>query len=304
MVGEVNKIVYNMLISGKGVFLPEVGTLYIEHQGARKIADNKLKGPRNVVNFTSQPQAPSLVDEIVSVAGCSVVQAQDIYDRWLQKTRQGAVLTIEGVGVLNDKSFVTEAVFAAAINPKGVKTIIIRRKSNAWIYILCALCVAIALGFFAYIMWGDKINGATKTSTPTEECQVAETQGDAVVAADTVAAAAAVDTAGTPAQNQPQTAAATADSVPHSAASPATHSDYYSYYVVAGVFSTEQNADRAVEMCRKQLPDAACAIIPFKGGKFMVTLYGSDSQDDCAAFMRKNRSVSPELSGMWIYNKK
>ena len=156
MVGEVNKIIYNMLISGKGVFLPEVGTLYIERQGARKISDNKLISPRNVVSFTSQEQAPSLVDEIVSIAGCSQEQAEDIYNRWLLKTREGNTVTIGGVGVLNHKSFAIESAFGAAINPKGVKTIVIRRKSNTWLYVLCALCVAVALGFFAYI-WPGKI---------------------------------------------------------------------------------------------------------------------------------------------------
>ena len=39
MVGEVNKIIFNMLVSGRGVYLPEIGTLYIERQGAKKIAD-------------------------------------------------------------------------------------------------------------------------------------------------------------------------------------------------------------------------------------------------------------------------
>ena len=38
MVGEVNKIIYNMLISGRGVYLPEVGSLFIERQGARRIS--------------------------------------------------------------------------------------------------------------------------------------------------------------------------------------------------------------------------------------------------------------------------
>ena len=53
MVGEVNKIIYNMLVSGRGVHLPGVGTLFIERQGARKISDTKLMSPRNVVSFTS-----------------------------------------------------------------------------------------------------------------------------------------------------------------------------------------------------------------------------------------------------------
>ena len=69
MVGEVNKIIYNMLISGRGVYLPEVGSLFIERQGARRISKDKLLSPRNVVTYSTQEQAPSLVSEIVNVAG-------------------------------------------------------------------------------------------------------------------------------------------------------------------------------------------------------------------------------------------
>ena len=59
MVGEVNKIIYNMLVSGKGVFLPSVGTLYIELRGARKISETRLVSPHNVISYSSQEQAPS-----------------------------------------------------------------------------------------------------------------------------------------------------------------------------------------------------------------------------------------------------
>ena len=65
MVGEVNKIIYNMLISGRGVFLPEVGSLFIERQGARRISKERLLSPRNVVTYSTQEQAPSLGSEIV-----------------------------------------------------------------------------------------------------------------------------------------------------------------------------------------------------------------------------------------------
>ena len=154
MVGEVNKIIYNMLVSGRGVYLPDVGSLYIERQAARKITADKLLSPRNVVAFQSGEQAPSLVNEIVAVAGCSTEQAADIYQRWSVKTREGNNIKIGGVGVLNHKSFVMESEFASAINPKGVKTIVIRRRSNTWLYAICAVCVLVALGFCGYIMFG------------------------------------------------------------------------------------------------------------------------------------------------------
>ena len=301
MVEEVNKIIYNMLISGRGVFLPEVGTLFIERQGARKISDDKLIGPRNVVNFTSQEQAPSLVSEIVSVAGCSEEQAADIYQRWLMKTRQGATVTIGGVGVLNNKSFSIESAFAAAINPKGVKTLVVRRKSHLWLYILTAVCVAVALGFFAYIMWGYKLKEPAKFVTTEQTVEVTYE-----VATDMQNESASTDGEANQmtqqdAENIVAEQSVTNNAVESENVSSATHRDYYAYYVVMGVFSTEQNAERAVEQARAKLSNAVCAILPFKGDKFMVTVYGSDSQAECAEFARANREF---ISDLWVYNKR
>lgn len=93
MVEEVNKIIYNMLIGGKVVLLPGVGTLYIERQGARRISKDRLLSPRNAVNFSSQSdEGSSIVDEIVAIAGCGEEQARDIYDRWLSKTDRKSVV--------------------------------------------------------------------------------------------------------------------------------------------------------------------------------------------------------------------
>ncbi|MBR5138573.1 MAG: hypothetical protein IKV12_03390, partial [Alistipes sp.] len=111
MIEEVNKIIYNMLISGRGVHLPELGVLYIERQAARKLTDGRLLSPRNVVVYSSQEQAPSLVDEIVAIAKCSVEQAQDIYERWKAKTYAEGVLTIGGVGLLKNGVFSTDKAF-------------------------------------------------------------------------------------------------------------------------------------------------------------------------------------------------
>ena len=201
MVGEVNKIIYNMLVSGRGVYLPDVGSLYIERQAARKISADKLLSPRNVVVFQSAEQAPSLVAEIANIAGCSVEQAADIYQRWGAKTREGNNVNIAGVGVLNHKSFVMESEFASAINPKGVKTIVIRRRSNAWLYAICAVCVLVALGFCAYIMFGnepkseprseqkavERVAQTTPQATTDEVAQPAE--GEAAAATDATEAA-------------------------------------------------------------------------------------------------------------------
>ena len=304
MVGEVNKIIYNMLVSGRGVYLPEVGSLYIERQAARKISADKLLSPRNVVAFQSGEQAPSLVAEIVAVAGCSDEQAADIYQRWSAKTREGSNIKIGGVGVLNHKSFVMESDFASAINPKGVKTIVIRRHSNTWLYALCAVCVLVALGFLGYIMFGGEQKPTVKRAesiAQTEAQPVAE-QGVAesanaegqVNTTDNNTTAAVTTTATTATSSDTLTQAAqTADTA-------ATTSADYEYYVVMGIFSTEENAQRAIAQAESRIKDLNCKVLPFKD-KFMVTLFGRDKIGDCNSFANSYRDIYADL---WVYRKK
>lgn len=316
MVEEVNKIIYNMLIGGKGVLLPGVGTLYIERQGAKRISKDRLLSPRNAVNFTSQAEGRSIVDEIVAIAGCSEEQARDIYDRWLAKTREGKRITIGGVGVLNDKSFSPEAGFNAAINPGGVKTLVVRRRSNAWLYAVSGVCVAVAICVGAYMMWGEKLFGGVSVvgsdaaqSVPAQAADsisaVPSVAGDssamaeAIPSGTTEAATQTAPTASTAASESAAVsdgaAAATADAVNAAAAKTA-----YRFWVVAGVFSTEQNATRALEMAEKNIKDMDGRIVPFKG-KFIAALFGSDSRADCNAFARSYKDIYPDL---WIYEVK
>lgn len=275
MIDEVNKIIYNMLISGRGVYLPEVGTLFIERQGARRIDKKRLLSPRNVVAFSSQVEAPSLVDEIVAIAGCELSQAQDIYERWIAKTRIDNDVQIGGVGVLRGKSFVAEKAFATAINPKGVKTLVVRKKqSHVWVYAVCAVAVLIALAFFIYLQWGDALGVNPMAESKSVVAEKVESAPAVVEMADTTAQATPVEQ---PVERGP-----------------------YSYYVVMGVFSTEQNAERATEQLRAVVSSAVCETLPYYG-KFMVTAFGSNSLDECNTFIRTHREVYPDL---WVYNKK
>ncbi len=285
MVGEVNKIIFNMLISGQGAYLPEIGTLYIERQGARKIASNKLMSPRNIVRFTSQVQATSLVEEIAKIANCEVAQAQDIYDRWRAKTQVGNSVTIEGVGKLTDKSFAVESGFNKTINPQGVKTIIVRRrKSHAWLFILSGVCIVVALGIFAFLLWGDAPKTIVTAPAVTEQPAPAE-----VVAEPTDSLSAVEGTTPTAESTEPA-----------EVVEPTPTSREYAHYVVMGIFSEEANATRAAEQVKSKIVDADCVIRPFKN-KHMVTVFGSDSRAECNTFAKSYLDIYPDL---WIYDNK
>ena len=314
MVEEVNKIIYNMLIGGKVVLLPGVGTLYIERQGARRISKDRLLSPRNAVNFSSQSdEGSSIVDEIVAIAGCGEEQARDIYDRWLSKTRDGKRLTIGGVGVLNDKSFSPEPGFNAAINPGGVKTLVVRQRNNTWLYAVSGVCAAVALCVGIYMLAGDSLFGGVSVVDGSDAGPVAATvAGDSTqlaqpVTGDSLSAAAAVTPAaeGAAAQQtagaaQSAPAATTATPSAPTAEETAAASADYRFWVVAGVFSTEQNASRALEQAAKHIKDMDGRIVPFKG-KFIAAVYGSDKRTDCNAFAKSYSDIYPDL---WIYEVK
>ena len=107
MVNEINRLVGDLLAGGGEVFLPGVGSLYTERRGARRISRRSVVPPSRAVSFTSQERGVSLVAEISGAVQCDAAEAQDVYDRWLARTLENGVLTIEGVSVLKLKHFTT-----------------------------------------------------------------------------------------------------------------------------------------------------------------------------------------------------
>lgn len=81
MVEQVNNLLLNLLISGRGVFLPSVGSLYTRFGGARLLSGRKVeRGVREVV-YTPQERGVSLIDAIAEAGGCDRAEAADIYAR-------------------------------------------------------------------------------------------------------------------------------------------------------------------------------------------------------------------------------
>ena len=149
MVDEVNRLVGNLLAAGSGVFLPGVGSLFVERRGARRLSKRSVQPPCRVVSFSSQQQGVSLADELARTLHCDAAGAQDVYDRWLSRTREGDVLTIEGVGVLKFKNFTLAPAFDRLLNPQGHEPVRIkpaRRLDWAlWVGIAAIVIAALSL---------------------------------------------------------------------------------------------------------------------------------------------------------------
>lgn len=151
MVNEINRLVGDLLAGGGEVFLPGVGSLYTERRGARRISRRSVVPPSRAVSFTSQERGVSLVAEISGAVQCDAAEAQDVYDRWLARTLENGVLTIEGVGVLKLKHFTPDAAFDRRLNPQGREPVRIKpaRKFD-WALWIGIAAILVALGFGGY----------------------------------------------------------------------------------------------------------------------------------------------------------
>ena len=243
-------------------------------------------------------------------------QARDIYDRWLSRTQQNGVLTIEGVGVLKFKNFTPDEAFDRRINPQGHAPVRIHRPRRfdgaMWIGIAAIVFV---VAFTAY-WWLDNRHAAPTVTTgsesvtlvaaapaATEHSAAAEASADGVgadsvtdpAAAGTAPAAAGVESAAQNAAPVLRTEAPagtdpTADGEPARLVSGRR-------YVVLGVFSTPENAARAAQLAREKEGSFRCGVYRF-GAKFMVSPFESEDAEACTLFIRAHAETFP---GMWTY---
>lgn len=367
MTGQVGKLVGNLLAGGGAVFLPGVGSLYVERRGARRIDRRHVVPPCRTVLFTSQQRGPSLVEEIARVLRVNGVQpenplpeAQQVYDRWTAAAQTDGTLTVEGVGTLRFKDFKLDEAFDRRLNPQGHAPVRVRAPKRfdavLWIGIVAIVCV---LGGTAYWWFegrtGERTGGLTSASgavagaladaaaETTERSGVessagtdllaensgadasvggAETTGDAAsngsgTASGYLEAARAAETTGTTGADRttgtegtPGTAGS-AGSVGTSESGGAAVQTQSSagagfgpskmisghHYVVMGVFSTMENAERAVREAASKEVAMNCGIYRF-GAKYMVSPFESDDPEACRLFIRAHADRFP---GMWTH---
>ncbi|MDE6445412.1 MAG: hypothetical protein K2L06_00925 [Alistipes sp.] len=326
MTEQVNRLIANRLAAGCELFLPGVGSLYVEQRGARRLDDDRVVPPCRAVGFTDREQGVSLVDEIVRAARCDHEKAQSIYDRWLDNVVGERTLTIAGVGQLKGTRFNSDPEFDLMLNPYGSDPVRLREKRSdcaLWIALL-ALVSALAIGYFAFFAERIELPEAVQrvlgmrngpAETVAEEMPAPEilSVGDAAAmpgtpaAADSIATTAMPEAPGTsgtaeqpaeqlterPAENAAETAPA---AVQGSVGAPAALVSGRSY-VVAGVFVQPENAEAEITKIRAVDGTLVCRVYRFRG-KLMVSPFESDDPAACQRFMRAHRSQWPDI---WTY---
>lgn len=291
MTEQIGLLAGNVLAGGGDLFLPGVGSLYTESRPARRLPKRRLEPPCRVVSFTSQQRGRSLVDVIARTAQCDADAAQEIYDRWLLRAQQDDVLTLEGIGTLKFKHFTLDPAFDARLNPQGHVPVQLPARRLDWTVWFGIVAILIAVGIVGYLY----LPACMAPAEPVVEEVAVELPAPAVLPADTIATdSLAVDTLSTPSPAitqpvpQPQSVGTAAEPAELVAGN---------RYVVLGVFSSTENAARAIADAVSKDASLRCGIYRF-GGKFLVSPFSSVDADACTRFIREQ---SDRFPGMWTY---
>lgn len=284
MVEAVNGLIFNTLIAERAVNLPTIGTLYIERTAATTDG-NRVVAPRYVVNFSSHLEAVSIVDVIARTASVDTATANDIFERWTAKVKDCNVLQISGVGLLKDKTFITDNELLNALNNNQINNLEITRKQGSamrWIVVLVALVVVLVGCAYLYfsMQCDDEI-----VDVP---CTVQEVVTEKVVVPeDNIEEEVIVI-------EEPEVI------IEEPAVEVWTEAKDIRHRVIVGSYSTRENAERAIRDIERRKPELTCSVYVL-GSMYAVAIYGSADNADCEEFMREYKS---DFAQMWIHTPK
>lgn len=304
MVGEVSKIIYNTLIVHRAVTLPGVGTLTIVQRSASMRSKREVVAPHFAIEFSSREFGVSLVDAISWVTDFSTKDAEEIYTRWLDKVRDGNKLSICDIGTLNNKTFVAEKSLLAQLNSDSNRVIKLPKRGRRWLYIATIVLLAIvATGVvFLLAMPSNEVGmdrvveeeNSKPMQTPESVDNTLNVEDNTIPPETTIIAETEsvvetnINSEDTATEETPIVSGVWSDNPD------------IRHWVVAGSYSTEANANRALDKICKQHPDIHCE--QFKLGKmFAVAVYGSTTIDECEEFMRAEKN---RLGALWIHTPK
>ena len=295
MQNAVNNLIYNTLIADGSVALPSVGRLSIVRRPA-SMSGKKVSPPQYVVEFSSATEGRTIVDVVSDVASVDLVQAEDIYRRWLDKVRTERGVVIEGVGELRNKSFVAVPELLGALNSVGnVPMRITRRRSGGvWFYAVAAMLIIAVAAYFAIGYFDTPDIVACEETNIEVEKSVSETEyvADAETIADVVEEP-VMDVAEKPVAEvveEPVTEVAKAWN----------EEDDIRHWVVIGTYSTSDNAERAKRDAERG--DEGCVCDVFRlGSMYAVVAFGAAEREACEEFKRAHRAKYPQA---WIHTPK
>lgn len=295
MVNQVNRLIYNTIVSDKSIFLPDVGTITLRRLPAKIESNRVILPPTYRAEFSSQQQGISLVDIIAHAANIDTTEALGIYGRWLDKVRNGSSISIEGVGELRNKSFVADSALLAILN-NGTPLTTKRKSNRKWGISMLILVVIIAIVACLYMyMTGRNTNEQEIAPTMAiESTEALDNTADTFNNEPISEEQESTDVAVADVDIQPNTDRVDDNIVSDESGLWSTNSDIR-HWVVVGTYSTEANATIAVENIGNTEYEFQIYQL---GSMYAVVIFGSSDYDECSRF---KRSISSQFGQAWIH---
>ena len=286
MVSEVNKLIYTTLITSGGVLLPEVGTIFIERKPATALSKKRISAPRYELSFSSHRPATSIVDSIQLATNISEKEVLDIYGRWLDKVRVDGVVTIEGVGVLHNKSFVADSALLSQLNPSNSAVIeVVTNKNRVALYFAPILLMIVA------IIAGVKYLALPSCNNQTNEVVAEVTERDPITQPEQNV---------TPIEEEENLISEDIEVVEPVVIDNWRENSDIRHWAVIGSYSTEDNVNRAIANLEKQHPDLKFSSFKL-GSMYAVSPFGSTDRESCEEFVSNHRD---DFKQIWIHTPK
>lgn len=297
MVNEINKLIFNSLLKYSAVHLPHVGTLYIKRLSA-ELNGGKLQAPVTVVDYSSTASAFSIVEIIANQASVSIEEAEDIYARWHNRTCTESTVSIEGVGTLRNKSFITSTELSIALNRYNI-TDVGKPKKGSVAKIIAVISISLIITAITLVTYTkfDIVNRFKQDAAiefvatdipydtipeqPVTENVVVEVQSQPVAEGEEIEnliIETVIDVAkeeGGDTNIQPETG----------------------YMVVVGSFETIENAERYCELIKQKVSGIDCRIRPL-GRLNAVIAFISEDRAECQEFINSYINYFPQA---WIH---
>ena len=315
MVNEVNSLIFNRLVEGGDILIPDIGTLRVVRTDARKIRGRRVEAPSYSIIYDNSFDGLSLVDIIIVSTGVDRFEAEDIVRRWLDKSTIEKTLKIEGVGSLCSSQFTIDDELYQVLNPSDRVVVITHKRSKTPLIAAIVSLVVIITAALVYIFDPFSLRGAFNNYVENQPVADANISTDFVDVTDDAAnscerIAEVADSDNGSASVDVDNTQTSASSLESPSSTSIEHADEnvphdwrehrVRHYIIFGSYSTVQNANVAISNIMRKNPSAQCMILKH-GRLHAVAVFGSDNIDECKAFKRENRAL---YKGAWIHTPK
>lgn len=277
----VDKVIYDALVKRQNVVLPGVGSLEVKRRKAKKVAENRIIPPQNVVVYTADElaEAESAV-YLLAAGGATEDEAQALYNSWLEGAKSDEGWVIENAGEIKNGKFTAFEPLHAALNPEREDVVMMEKEDDGrggpiWPWILAGLLLAlIALFLFSY--YGNGFLGIKKQPKAVVENVVPLTELEQ------------------PAEEAPTSEEIIVETLQKSVEP--------RFHLIAGSFGVESNADSYIKQLKGDFPELKFEKIKSsKTGNWLVSIFSAPTERQAYNKMSMYWDVNVDL---WVYEEK